>query len=347
MKCHLWLGKINTVSQKQKHQFLILPKMENQPNSRRQMLKSIFSRATERELGFGTTATIDGRLMETNGKFRVRRTGAQLGANFFHNLITMSVGHFALLIFSFFIGLNLLFAFAYTTIGIENLDGIVRGTWFHNFLEAFFFSTQTFTTVGYGHVAPIGYAANLLASLESLLGLLSFALISGLLYGRFSRPTACILFSQKMVVAPFEGGEAIMFRMANARKSELIEVEVTCILAINQTEADGRIIRRFHNLELQISKVTFFSLNWTIVHKLSEKSPLFGFSKADFEAAHAEILVLVKGTDETHAQTVHMRTSYTAAETVWNAKFSPIVGHDREGRPEILLKKIGDFEMLD
>ncbi len=311
------------------------------------MLKSIFSRSTERELGFGTTATIGGRLMEPGGTFRVRRTGAKPGTNFFHVLITMSWGRFYLLVFGFFFALNTLFSLAYLAAGIENLLGAERGGLRQNFLEAFFFSTQTLTTVGYGHVAPIGFWANSLASLESLLGLLSFAMISGLLYGRFSRPTAHIHFSPKMMVAPFEEGRALMFRMANARRSELIEVEVTCILAINQTDAEGRTVRRFHNLELQIPKVTFFSLNWTIVHPLNDRSPIAGFSKEELESARAEILVLVKGTDETYAQSVHVRTSYTGEDMVWDARFRPIVGHDRAGRPEILLKKIGDFELIE
>jgi inward rectifier potassium channel len=252
------------------------------------MLKSIFNRATERELGFGTTATIEGRLMEADGRFRVRRVGAQIGSNFFHFLLTMSWGGFSFLVFLFFLLLNLGFAGAYTSIGIEHLSGIEAGNWRHNFMESFFFSTQTMTTVGYGRISPTGFWANILASIESLLGLLSFALISGLMYGRFSRPTAKIAFSKNMVVAPFENGQGLMFRMANARRSELIETEVNLILAINQFDATGKTIRRFHNLELQLSKITFFTLNWTIVHKIDEKSPFFGLSKQELVDTHAE-----------------------------------------------------------
>jgi inward rectifier potassium channel len=310
------------------------------------MLKSIFSRATERELGFGTTATIGGRLMEANGRFRVRRTGAEIGSNFFHFLLTMSWAKFNILVFSFFFLLNLGFAFAYTIVGIEHLNGIESGTWEHNFIESFFFSTQTMTTVGYGRISPVGFYANILASAESLLGLLSFAVISGLMYGRFSRPTAKIIFSKIMVVAPFENGQGLMFRMANARRSELLDTEVNLILAINQLDAMDKTIRRFHNLELQFSKITFFTLNWTIVHKIGEKSPFFGLSKQELTDAHAEILVLVKGIDETHAQQVHARTSFIADEIEWNAKFLPIVGHDKSGRPEILLRRLGDFERI-
>jgi inward rectifier potassium channel len=311
------------------------------------MLKSIFNRTTERELGFGTTATVKGRLMNADGSFRVERIGMEHGSNFFHTLLTMSWGRFSMIVFGFYTLTNLIFAVLYLFAGIENIRGTEVGGLLSNFLDAFFFSAQTLTTVGYGGLSPHGFWTNVLASLESLAGLMAFALISGLMYGRFSRPSAKIKFSSKMVVAPFENGSGLMFRMANARKSELLETETTMILAINQERENGEIFRRFYNMDLQLSKVTFFSLNWTVVHPITEKSPIFGLSQEELIAAHAEILVLVKGVDDTYAQQVQARTSFLAEEIEWNAKFSPIVGQSSKGVPQIMLEKIGEILRIE
>lgn len=310
------------------------------------MLKNIFSRTTERELGFGSTATTQGRMMNRDGAINARRSGGRRSDNVYHHLVTMSWGLFSGLIFLFFGVLNVGFALLYVAIGVEHIGGIEPGGPVHNFVESFFFSTQTLTTVGYGRVNPTGWTTNLVASFESLFGLLSFALISGLLYGRFSRPTARILFSENMLRSPFKDGHALMFRMANGRKSELIETEVTVILALNQDDSTGKnqVVRRFHSLDLEIAKIPFFTLSWTIVHALTEKSPLFGFSEKDLETANAEFLILVKGVDDTYAQAVHARHSYTSEELLWDAKFSPIIAKDRRGRPEVLLKKLSEFE---
>ena len=310
------------------------------------MLKNIFNRTSERELGFGSTATTQGRLMNRDGSINARRAGSRHADNFYHYLVTMPWGLFSGLVFLFFGVLNVGFALLYTFIGVEHISGIEPGGAAHNFMESFFFSTQTLTTVGYGRVSPLGLAANLVASFESLFGLLSFALISGVLYGRFSRATARILFSEKMLRSPYKDGHALMFRMANGRKSELIETETSMLVALNQEDSTGKtqVIRRFHSLDLEISKIPFFTLSWTIVHPLNEKSPLRDFSEKDLELANAEFLVLVKGVDDTYSQTVHARHSYTSEELAWSAKFLPIIGKDQRGRPEILLKKLSDFE---
>lgn len=253
---------------------------------------------------------------------------------------------FFLLILASFVLINTLFALLYLALGIENLNGIPDGAWGHDFLWAYFFSSQTLTTVGYGHISPLSVATNIAASFESFLGLLTFALISGLLYGRFSRPRARIVFSDRMVVAPYREGRGLMFRMGNARKSELIETEARMILMVNQRDERGQVSRRFYDLDLEISHVSFFSLSWTIVHALGEKSPLAGFTAQDFIEANVEILVLVKGTDEANNQQAHARRSYTADEIVWNARFSPAIGRNAKGLPHMLTEKIGAYEIL-
>ncbi len=163
----------------------------------------------------------------------------------------------------------------------------------------------------------------MIASFQSFLGLLTFALISGLLYGRFSRPQARVVFSEKMIVAPYQGTRGLMFRMGNARRSELIETEVQVLMAFNQRNEDGSLERKFYPLELEISKISFFSLSWTLVHPLNDKSPIFNFSPQELLDSNTEIMVLVKGTDETNQQQVHARHSYTADRNCLECPLSP------------------------
>ena len=193
---------------------------------------------------------------------------------------------------------------------------------------------------------PIGLAANLLSALESFTGLLAFALISGILYGRFSRPLAKIVFSENMLVSPYQGGQAFMFRMGNVRRSELLETEVQMLVAINQPDDDGNLVRRFFPLPVEISKVMFFTLSWTIVHALNEQSPLYGFTEKDLLESNAEFLILVKGTDETYQQLVHSRRSYVATEVVWNARFRPVIGRNEQGMAVVMNGQMGEYDLL-
>jgi inward rectifier potassium channel len=232
-------------------------------------------------------------------------------------------------------------------LGVHHFNGIEPGSFLHNFMQAFFFSSQTLTTVGYGHISPASMATNVLASFESFVGLLTFTMISGLLYGRFSRPSARIVFSEKMLVAPYKNGQALMFRMANARRSELIETEVQLLLTINQRDEGGQLTRRFYALDLEVSKISFFSMSWTIVHALTEKSPINGFSHADLLDGNAEWMVLVKGIEEVNQQLVHTRHSYVADDLVWDARFVPVIDRGNNGRPRIHTRHIGRYERLE
>jgi inward rectifier potassium channel len=286
-------------------------------------------------------------MMNPDGSFNVRRQKVGAWDNAYHILVTMPWWQFFALVFVFFTTLNALFATIYTVFGMDELMGAENGSFLHNFRQAFFFSSQTLTTVGYGHVAPKGLLTNIAASLESFLGLLSFALISGLVYGRFSRPSAKIVFSEHMLVAPYRSGRGVMFRMINARASELIETEVQVILAINQRDEAGNTTRRFFPVPLEISKVSFFSLSWTIVHEINENSPVWGFTEQDMLDSNAEFLVLVKGTDETNQQTVHTKRSYTANEMVWNARFLPVIEQHPSGKVRVITKKVGAHEVLE
>ena len=311
------------------------------------LLRKIKSKPLDRELGFGKNATLDNRLMNSDGSFNVLREPLSPWDNTYYHLVTMPWGKFLALLFSFFLVLNCLFSFIYLLVGVENFNGVTLGNFEHNFMQAFFFSSQTLTTVGYGHISPNGYLISIIASLESFVGLLIFALMTGLLYGRFSRPSAKIVFSEKLLVAPYKDGKALMFRMGNTSKSELIETEVQILMAFNQREDDGTLSRKFYPLGLEINKVSFFSLSWTVVHPLDENSPIYNFTQQDILDANAEIMVLVKGTDETAQQTVHTRRSYSGTEIVWNARFSPVIDRTAKGVPRVLTRKIGLHELME
>ena len=308
--------------------------------------RNISSQPLDRELGFGKVVAPTNRLMNSDGTFTAHREMVNYWDNTYHFLVTISWPSFFLLALAFFVTMNLLFATFYNIIGVEYLSGISPGDGLHNFVQAFFFSSQTLTTVGYGHISPNGILIGIVASFESFLGLLTFALISGLLYGRFSRPSAQVVFSENILVAPYREGQGLMFRMANARKSELIETEVQVLMAFNQVDAAGNTNRKFYPLKLETTKISFFSLSWTIVHPLNSESPIIDFSEEDFMDANAEFMVLVKGTDEISQQIVHARHSYSAEEIVWNAKFSPILKYGNDGLPRVMTSQIGHFERV-
>ena len=191
----------------------------------------------------------------------------------------------------------------------------------HTYLRAFFFSVQTLSTIGYGQVVPIGTAANAVVTVESLVGLFGFAIVTGLLFARFSRPTAKMLFSRHAVIAPYQNGTAFEFRVANARSNELIEVSAK-VLVSRFEEVDGLRTRRYYPLQLERSSVVFLPLTWTVVHPIDPSSPLYGETEQSLRASQTEFLVLLSGFDETFSATVHTRTSFVPNEVLWGFRFA-------------------------
>jgi inward rectifier potassium channel len=304
----------------------------------------------EDDLGFGPQPVMKNQpLVNKDGTPNVKRVGLPLfsTANNYNTLITMSWVKFWLLVISCYLIINIIFAFIYMSLGSGSLDGgTVGNTPFHHLMDAFFFSAQTISTVGYGHIYPKGMASNSVAALESMMGLLAFALATGLLYGRFSRPSAQIAYSKNILIAPYlENGKGVMFRLANLRRNILIDLEVEIIFSFNETTA-GKTTRRFYPLELERSKVSILTLNWTIVHPLDENSPLRDMTKEDLEKTEAGFAVLLRAFDDTFSQTVHSRTSYQHNEIVWGAKFKPVFNRAEDGRIVLDLSKISDHEIV-
>ena len=267
--------------------------------------------------------------------------------NLYHTLLSLPKWQFLFIIILSFIGMNLAFASVYLLIGIEHLNGMVAITKLEKFGEAFFFSAQTFTTVGYGRINPVGFSASFVASLEALVGLLSFALVTGLLYGRFARPKAYINYSENALFVPFRGGTAFMLRLVPYTKNYLVNAEARLTLSM-QIEEDGIKKNRFFSLELDISKANTLMSNWTLVHIINEESPFFNLTKEDIANAKAEILVFVQGFDESFSNTVVSRTSYTFDEFIYGAKFLPMYHpNETNSRTIIHLNKLNDYELVE
>ena len=279
--------------------------------------------ANSDDLGLGTR---DGpsRGVNKDGSFNLRRTGIPWFRPYelYHQLITMSAPRFTLMLLAGNIVANLVFAGIYLAVGMEHFDRTGGPALLERFLDAFFFSTQTLTTVGNGHIHPVSPLASAVAALESLLGLMGFALACGLLYGRFSRPHARIKFSARAVVAPYRDMTAFMFRIVNERSNQLIEVEAHVTLSLRHPETG---IHLFSTLPLERTRINLFPSNWTIVHPIGPDSPLAGMSAEDLREADAEFIVLIKAFDDTFAQNVYARSSYKSEEVAWGMRFAPMV----------------------
>ena len=280
------------------------------------------------DIGFGTQVTdASTRLVNKDGSFNVRRLSESFWAqlSIYHQLITMSWTKFILIVTSAFFVANFIFAALYELVGVEHLAGIDLTNEFTKFYDAYFFSAQTLTTVGYGRIAPHGFWASTIASIESLMGLLTFALATGLLYGRFSRPVARVLYSKNAIIAPYLNITGLMFRIINEGKSRLLDLSAEISFSILVQGADGKKSRTYHTLPLERNRVQMFPISWTIVHPITEDSPLFGLSQQAMLDGDAEFFVLIKGMEDTFNQTVHSRMSYHVKEMVWGAKYESML----------------------
>ncbi|MGA3188083.1 MAG: ion channel [Bryobacteraceae bacterium] len=287
------------------------------------------------------------RTINRDGSFNVSRHGT--GWRDIHpylHLISLPWPTFLALVFAAYLAVNTIFAALYYSLGPGHLIGGDAPYKLERFLNAFFFSAHTLTTVGYGNIAPRTISANLLAALEALIGLLGFALATGILFGRFSRPSARIGFSDRALIAPYEGRTSFQFRIVNRRPNTLMDMEATIILMWVEGES-GKLKRAFQGLSLERNTVDFLALTWTIVHPIDESSPLFGKTKEDLQQKQAEVIILIKGFDETFSQSVRARYSYRFDEIAWNAKFTPAFDFDETGTMVLNINKVGNYAPVE
>lgn len=308
--------------------------------------------ARDRDLGFGSVVSRQSRLrlLNRDGSFNVVRSGLGVLESLapYHQLLTISWGGFLGLVALIYLVVNLMFAVAFVACGSDALAGPGAEMLGGRFSRAFFFSIQTFATIGYGQIGPNGFAANILVTVEALVGLMYQALATGLLFARFARPTASIVFSRHAVVSPYNNGQGLMFRIVNRRRNEIIELGAQVLFSAMEPDNRGGTVRRYTLLPLERNKVTFFPLSWTIVHPIDEASPLAGKTAEELERTEAEILVLLSGIDETFEQTVHARSSYSADEIVWNARFQSMFRReDPRSRVSVDISQISEIETID
>jgi inward rectifier potassium channel len=299
------------------------------------------------DTGFGNNAdNVGGRFINRDGSFNIQKEGMPFWERFsiFHSMLNLPRWKFILVIAIFYFVINLVFALIYWVIGTDQFQGMLANTPWARFKEIYFFSTQTFTTVGYGRVNPVGDAANLVASIESISGFLSFALATGLIYGRFSRPKAFLVFSDFALVSPYRNGSALMFRFVPYKDNHsLTNVEIKVNVALLLQE-EGKQQYRFFDLELERSRVDSLPMNWTVVHPIDERSPISGFTHDDMKTADIELYVLVRGFDDVYSNIVLQRTSYTYNEIRFNKKFVPMYRESDDGKTTILeLHKLNRF----
>jgi inward rectifier potassium channel len=268
------------------------------------------------------------RMVGGGGRPNIVRIGlsARRFSDLYHRLLNLSWPRLVGLLSAAYIGANMLFALVYwlDPASLENASG--------SYLDCFFFSVQTMATIGYGKLVPHTVFANFMVTAEAFLGLLALAMITGLLFSKFSKPTARVLWSQVAVISEREGVRSLMFRMANERGNQIVEAQLRVVLARNETTKEGEAVRRFHDLALVRERNAIFALTWTAVHPITPASPLWDATPDGLRAIQAEVICSLMGIDETFSQTVHSRHSYVVDELKWDARFVDILGVQDDGR---------------
>lgn len=301
------------------------------------------------DTGFGTNAqSYGGRFITKSGKPNIKKVGIPFleSISWYHTMLTIPRWKFMFIVISFYFVVNSFFALLYYIIGVEHLNGITATNRMEQFGQAFFFSVQTFTTVGYGHISPSGFMASLVSSVEALFGLLIFAIATGLFYGRFSKPKAHLLFSKNAIVTNFNDGKALMLRLCPYKNTSLTDAEASLILGLN-VEENGKMVNKFYQLKLELDKINTLSLSWTLVHPINENSPLYQFKEDDYKNIDAEIIVFIKAFDDLYSANVVKRSSITFKEVVYGANFIPMFSRNDSDTKTILhIDKLNLYEKI-
>ena len=312
------------------------------------MQKGGFEKGTDSglsaEFGHRTKRTIN-----QDGSFNIVRKGEGFTEDgLFHFLVNMRSTVLLPMIFVFYFGVNLFFSLGYFYLGPDAFQGDQGANQWDFFWDVYFFGLQTITTVGYGSISPANHLSSFLAGLEALFGILTFALATGLLYGRFSKPKAKFIFSKQAIIGQHHthAHPALMIKIANGRKNVLTDLEASVIIKFNVKEKKYY-RQQFNILKLELQKINFMPLNWTLVHMIDEKSPLFGKSHEALSDLDAELMVYVKGFDDGYHQMVQSKTSYLHDQLVWNAAFIPSYRTDEDGNIVFYPERISEIEYFD
>lgn len=271
------------------------------------------------------------RFINPDGSFNIKHLNRKTSiSRSYSYLISISWFEFFSWVVLGYIGVNAFFAIIYTLLGIAAISK-PTGSVLHDFMNAFFFSAQTITTVGYGAMAPKGLLFGIISSFEALIGLLSFSFITGLLYGRFSKPKANISFSKKLILKQHKGVDSLMFRLMSRSTNVMIRPRVEVTLALSQETEDKKYVNTFYSLDLERNRITYLPTTWTIVHPIDDKSPLAIYDRNGLSDLHAEILILVSYYDEFFAQEVHQVYSYMLKDLQVDATFVPAFYYGKDG----------------
>ncbi|WP_299315339.1 ion channel [uncultured Aquimarina sp.] len=282
------------------------------------------------------------RFINSDGSFNIKHVNRRTSISRSYNyLISITWTEFFCWVLLGYVLINSFFAIIYTTIGISAIAEPTENL-FRDFLKAFFFSAQTVTTVGYGAMAPKGVIFGVISSFEALIGLLSFSFITGLLYGRFSKPKSSIRFSDVMVVKEHKGVDCIMFRLMSRSTNVMIRPKVEVTLSLSRKSKDEKYVNNFYNLKLERNEITYLPTTWTVVHPINESSPLSEFRREDLCRLHGEILILVTYYDESFAQELHQVHSYVLRDLRLDEVFVPAFHYDEDGFTILDHDRIGE-----
>lgn len=288
------------------------------------------------------------RLMRPDGSLNVVRKGRSFwqSLNLYQHLLTVAWPRFFFYVLVVYLAANLLFASLYIAAGPGAIQGVAADDVTARWSSAIFFSVQTIATIGYGQMTPHGTMANVLVAIEALSGLMGFAIITGILFARFSRPSALVLRSRVAVVAPYQGRTGLMFRIANGRTSQLVDLKATVTYSWMDRSDPARALRRFRQLPLERDNVALLPTQWIIVHPIDERSPFAGLHQQQILDADPEVFVTISATDETFSQIVFTRFSYADDDIVYGAKFTDLFGTTADGVVTVDLARLSDIDRV-